>query len=874
MLFEYNPIPIWIYDVETWFISDANRAAQHRYGYALDDFKKMTIRELFPENEFKKIEQALKHSTNGKKTIGICESITNKGESVFVEISDQAYENSENKRLLLAHDVTNHVQLEEKLSKAYQQLSFHVNNSPLGFLELDNNLKVKKWSKKSEEIFGWTFDEIKGKKLNEFNFVFEGDENFVLPLLSDLASGQRTSAIVQNRNRTRNGEILICEWYNSVLFDDDGNLVSILGQVQNITQQHKNEFLILEQKRILEMIASGEGLKEILHQIIFLIEKNTNNAHCSILIRDNEGKLRLGAAPGFPEELNNMIDGIEIGRGNGVCGHAAYTGEEVLVDDFDSDPLLKDWQAAVKIVKELGLNVCGSTPVFSSDGEVIGTFAFYYEHVSDIHIEFHDIVKIGTNLAGIAIDRDRHQEILAESETKFKTVFEYANDGIFIMDDDRYVDCNRHVLEMFGCSKSEILGKCPADFSPKKQNDGRLSKEKALDKINNALNGKPQYFTWTNLKASGEPLEVQVSLNRVPIGGKFYIQAIVHDITKEKQAEYELLQNRQRLSKLLENLPGMVYRCRNDRDWTLDFVSEGCYELTGYTVDELMDDEWRRFSSLILPEDREQVWQDVQDALNKNQPYELEYRIRTKSGDIKWVWEKGSSIFLPDKKDINLEGFITDITDRKKAERNIMRSLEEKEVLLSEIHHRVKNNLAVISGLLQLQAYNAKDSDVQDILYESQNRIQSIAMIHEKLYQSDTFAHIELKNYISDLVNNIRNTYNKKNIKITIEADEIYLNITEAIPCALILNELIVNAFKHAFKKMQKGRVTIEMAQSKGYINLKVRDNGVGLPDDFGMVSKKALGMTLIKTLVKQLNAELEINQQKGTEFSILFKTD
>ncbi|HKJ32680.1 MAG TPA: PAS domain S-box protein [Balneolales bacterium] len=994
-LFKNNPVPSWIYDPVTKQILDVNQAAVKIYGYTRDEFLSISVDDLFTKDSVTGFNEKSKQNGGTGKDLGQWQHKTKDNKLILVEIFEQDWGSSDKRRLLTARRLDKNDKLEKDLQKAFQQLNFHVNNSPLGVIEWDHDFRVQKWSDKAEEIFGWKFSEVRGKKPEEFNFFDDDDYDIISSFMQKLRSGEVSSGGLKNKNRTKSGKVLTCEWYNSVLLDDKHELVSILSQVQDVTQQEKYERLILGQKSILQLIASGHSLENTLKQITYLIQQNTQNAICSIMIRDGENGLKLGAAPDLPEDFCELIEYVPISPENGgICGRSAYEKREVSMDEIDQDLLLENWSEALTVAKKHNLNTSRSIPVLTADEEVIGTFALYYQNVEDDKRESDDVIQIAKDLTRIAIERDRSQRELFESETKFKTLFDYANDGIFILDEYRFVDCNRRILELLGCSKSEVIGKTPLDFSPEKQKDGKNSDEKAREMIDLAMKGEPQFFSWTHLKKSGEPIEVEVSLNRMPLAGKYYSQAIVRDVTKQKAVERELRENRLRLGKLLKNLPGMVYRCHNDRDWTLEFVSEGCYDLTGYTVDELMDENWRRFASLILPEDREDVWQSVQKALKQNKPYELEYRIKTADGSIKWVWEKGSSLYYPDMKREYLEGFITDITEHKKAqeelrikekaiessnnsiilidmdgyityanpsfldmwgydsldevlgilvtsfnisenqlseikkqlkekrqwsgeiethkkngdlfvvqlsasmvtdnegtpicmmaslidvtdrnlaETKLRKSLKEKEVLLSEIHHRVKNNLAVISGLLELQAYNTEDEGVKAILQDSQTRIQSIAMIHEKLYRSDTFSKIELQNYISELVNNIKDTYNNNSIDIQIMSDEIYLNITQAIPCALILNELIVNAFKHAFKGLKKGQIVIEMAQESSGVKLCVRDNGVGLPENFNLLSQKSLGMTLVKTLVRQLNADFDINNNEGSEFIIGFELD
>ncbi|MEH1941537.1 MAG: PAS domain S-box protein [Nostoc sp.] len=215
-----------------------------------------------------------------------------------------------------------------------------------------------------------------------------------------------------------------------------------------------------------------------------------------------------------------------------------------------------------------------------------------------------------------------------------------------------------------------------------------------------------------------------------------------------------------------------------------------------------------------------------------------------------------------------------DITEHKQAEEKIKASLKEKEVLLKEIHHRVKNNLGIVSSLLQMQCRRTQDPLVTAILRDSQNRIASIALVHEKLYRSEDLADIDFAQYIPDLTTHLFDSYNvsSSQIKLKIQVDNASLDIQTAIPCGLIINELVSNALKYAFGDRCGGEIQVKFYQeSESTLTLIIRDNGVGLPENFDSKKAKTLGITLVQGLVKQLRGKLEINSQQGTEFKITF---
>lgn len=195
----------------------------------------------------------------------------------------------------------------------------------------------------------------------------------------------------------------------------------------------------------------------------------------------------------------------------------------------------------------------------------------------------------------------------------------------------------------------------------------------------------------------------------------------------------------------------------------------------------------------------------------------------------------------------------------------IKTSLKEKDMLLREIHHRVKNSLAIVSGLIELQLDSTDSKEARDILQKSKTRIHSVGLIHEKLYQTESLSNIELDAYIKDLVEAIHGTFTeyKDDVALVFELDKVELDIKRVIPCGLLVNELVVNAFKHAFKKGIQGNLKIRIKNLTDHILLEVSDNGPGLPKDFAPIKDESLGTMLIESFSKQLDAEMEIKETK-----------
>jgi len=218
------------------------------------------------------------------------------------------------------------------------------------------------------------------------------------------------------------------------------------------------------------------------------------------------------------------------------------------------------------------------------------------------------------------------------------------------------------------------------------------------------------------------------------------------------------------------------------------------------------------------------------------------------------------------------------LDEMRRAEDQIKASLQEKEVLLKEIHHRVKNNLQVIYSLLRLQSAHIKDKHDLEIFKESRNRVMSMAFVHEKLYQSEDLAMIDFAEYSRKLATSLFHSYAAypEIIALEINVEDVFLGIDNAIPCGLIINELVSNCLKHAFPKGKKGKIRVELRSDKDLhagdkFTLTVSDDGIGFPKDLDFRNADTLGLQLVTTLVKQLKGTIELDRDGGTEFKITF---
>ncbi len=343
------------------------------------------------------------------------------------------------------------------------------------------------------------------------------------------------------------------------------------------------------------------------------------------------------------------------------------------------------------------------------------------------------------------------------------------------------------------------------------------------------------------------------------------------EITQRERIEKALRESEQQFRAAFDQAAVGIAHVGINGQWLL--VNQKLCNIVGYTFQELY---LLTFQDITHPNDLDIDLNYVNQVLSGEiSNYSLEKRYLRKNGSIVWVNITVSLMREPSGEPKYFISVVEDISDRKQSNEQIQASLLEKEVLLKEIYHRVKNNLQVISSLLNLQSAYIQDAQDMAIFQQSQQRIASMALVHEKMYQSPDLAKINLNEYVQDLVSSLCTCYelNTDAIAINIHVDDgILLGLDTAIPCSLIIHELVSNSLKHAFTGGISGEINIEIENtSVNEITLIVRDNGIGLPSNFDFKNTASLGWELIDALSSQLSGDITINNDIGVEFKIDF---
>jgi PAS domain S-box-containing protein len=455
------------------------------------------------------------------------------------------------------------------------------------------------------------------------------------------------------------------------------------------------------------------------------------------------------------------------------------------------------------------------------------------------------------------------QNELQKSLGRYVDLYDYTPMGYMTLDDEGVIKgINLTGASMLGKGKRYInnipfisfLGTAEVNKFTNLLNSCRLHNTQIVDDFKLNLKGNETLY----LKLFIFPLP-DYSIKKTSY------RVVMYDDSQRKRAEKALKESEIRFSNLADNVPVLIWMFNKEQK--LEYINKQRFHFTGLSAEE----EGSSWFENVHPQDREFYGQKYNDAFSLHKKFSIEYRLKDYKNDYHWLLETTIPRFSEEKEFLGLIGTSIDITERKKARISMENSLKEKEILVKEIHHRVKNNLQIVSSLLNLQTFYIKDPKILDLIKGSQERIRSMALVHEKLYRSKDLLKINFEEYAKDLTSHLFQSYRKNiNIRLNLNVPKILLEINVAISLGLILNELVSNSLKYAFSGRKEGEIAVTLLHhKKNNLELIVSDDGIGFPKDFNISNSEGMGLELVESLVQQHSGKLNIIHDGKTEFQI-----
>ena len=856
MIFQYAPDAIFLID-NKGKVLDLNKAAEVLTGLKKErlvgksGFELGLLTAAQTEKAFANLIKIFKGKSVGPDGFYL---VSKEGKRIPVEINTFPVKiEGQTVVLGIARDITERKKSEER----YKEL---VEKAGIAILVDDREGNVIYANRKAAEIYGYSLEEMKGQSIQ--SLVHLDDREKVKKFHQDRLQEKDAPSSYEFRALRKDGSDRFLE-IESITNIEEGSIVGTRIYIKDIT----------ERKRAAEALKkSEERFRRLFNRVfdpIIIIENyrvvDVNEAACKLLGYSREECLKLYVKDIHPKEEMEKI------------------------------------KAAICRAKESGTDFMGETALLSREGKAIpveaGGVTFELEGKTYVMGSFRDIT-----------ERKKAERILRESEEKYRELVNTSVDGVISIDNQmKIILWNPATERMFGYTEKEMLGQSLETVVPEKY---WIANKKAFLEFQKRGSGKliGETLEIEGKRKDGTEFPIELSISPRSVDGEYVATAIIRNITERKKAE-EVVRKR-------KNQLELVHRIQNDIPMNMNIetilkaAAESIGRSFGYNkVSVNIFDESRNELEYIVgwhqsgaptPKDhRQKVGEGligkaaelrktiIVNDITKEPSYVVYNQFSTQSelsipllvGDqlvgILDIQDLEKNVFTEDDVSVlqSVANYLAYVVNEKQIEEQLKVSLKEKEVLLREIHHRVKNNLQVISSLLSIQSHHISGKENIEIFRASQDRVKSMALIHEKLYQSRDLARINSREYIQALVNGLYRSYSTSPEKVDLELDveDISLAVDCAIPCGLILNELVSNSLKHAFPNGREGKIRVVLRSvNQNDIELLVSDNGVGLPENLDIRKTKSLGLHLVTILAEdQLQGEIKLNKSEGTEFRI-----
>ncbi|MFA5907728.1 MAG: PAS domain S-box protein [Vicinamibacterales bacterium] len=704
-----------------------------------------------------------------------------------------------------------------------------INGTPAIIVLLSPEGRIKHVNPAFERLTGWTLQEVRGREW--LTLLPRREVSSVGRLLQVAIAGTPACGNV-NPILTRSGDERELEWYDQVLRDGTGTVTGLVAMGIDVTERRQAEkaadALRRRQSNILDSMFAMVGVFDLAGNLL-----EANRAPLELAGLEPEDVIGRpfwetywwSYSPVVQEQVRSALS--RAARGN------------IVREDF-----------VIRVAGGLFITIDAMFgPLRNADGTIV------------------EVIGSAVDVT----DRQRAEQALRESETRLRAIFESEPECVKIVArDGTLLDMNPAGLRLIGASTLDSLRSLRVfDLIDAQYHD--LYRE-AIDAVFRGESSQDQYQIvapdgsrrW--MEQHAVPMRDSADPSRVTA-----MLAVTRDITSRRSMEVALRQSEQRLRQ--------AQAIAAIGNWELDVAagalwwSDEIYSI--FEIDQRrFGASYTAFLEAIHPGDREAVNAAYTASLVTRQPYHITHRIQTADGRVKHVEERCETDFAADGAPLRSRGTVQEITVRVEAEEALRASVREKETLLREVHHRVKNNLQIVSSLLHFQAKKVKRPEDLAAFDDARARLRAMSLVHEKLYRSRELSAILMHDYLKELIGGVRQSHAAPNQSVTVEltADPIYLSVETAMPVGMIVGELLTNVFKHAFPTNRRnGRAAVHLTTSGGQAEIGVTDDGVGLPETFSPESGESFGWQMVMALTAQLEGELRVTRGAGTSVVITF---
>ncbi|MBD3636174.1 MAG: PAS domain S-box protein [Crocinitomicaceae bacterium] len=730
----------------------------------------------------------------------------------------------------------------------YRLLFEESNNAILLVMFSEDGRFVVDTNQMATELFGLDENYLVGKELSDLLSDPEDLMDDFLEIEKALAKNKRVEKEWVFKNK-ENNKFYAEVSFASIMMDED-NVVQLV--IKDISDRKQYEKEILESRLSFKNIVDKSPASILIFSEsgeLEYVNPNGENLFLNVLNSKERNLYKV-----FPDNKHHLIDDLIKEAENDIN---SYTEIELGTGDN---------------IKRYSINVVNTVYNF----EKANLFM-----LQDITLQTeYNIQKLRAEMAeeaNISLQEEirrhkRTQLSLLESTSRLKALFE-SSGHLYIISIDRdfnlvaynynFVDM---VKEFLGIDVE--MGMNFMDIFPIEDYAYGI----IIERFNQVLAGEPSNLISRFQSKKGE-VWMESFMSPIQIEGQEVteISFISHNITEQVENRRKILESEENNRALLLAIPDILFKANNEGYFT-DYRASSELERKAFLrftkTEEIKD---HKIEDVLIDQTvAQEIKRNVLQALNEDKLITHNFTVETEGEESEKVHYENRYSKVNDDEVVIISRNVTSTVE---YEEKLIESVKEKEVLLKEVHHRVKNNLQVINSILNLQSSYVKDDETLQIIIESQNRIRSMSYIHESLYQTKDFSSIDFQDYITNLVQNLVHSYEVYSDKteLDLKVDSVALALDQAIPCGLILNELITNALKYAYPDQTRGKITIEVYEKAKKVYIRVQDFGVGLPKDFDISQTDSLGLSLVDTLIDQLDGELQLKTESGTEFLIIF---